>query len=130
MSQTRLTQGFGGGKINGTSKSALGLPRDVGSSSGRWVSRDVGSLSGRRLLRLAYGRYPGLVVRQLAHGSTVSSPVRHTVTTWSLSHQAPDLVCVPSMSRQDTLRKKAKSSAKVLRALLHQMYKSSIKKQP
>ncbi|GFN94763.1 deoxyribonuclease-1-like [Plakobranchus ocellatus] len=30
---------------------------------------------------------------------------------------------------RDTLRKKAKSTAKVLRALLHQMYKNSIKKQ-
>ncbi|GFO11339.1 hypothetical protein PoB_003784400 [Plakobranchus ocellatus] len=58
------------------------------------------STTAGRLLRLAYGRYPGLVVRQLAHVSTVSSPVRHTVTTWSLSHQAPVLVCVPSMSRQ------------------------------
>ncbi|GFO23127.1 hypothetical protein PoB_004963200 [Plakobranchus ocellatus] len=47
MSQTRLTQGFGE-KINGTSKSALGLPRDVdlpldGSPSGHM------SASGRRV---------------------------------------------------------------------------------
>ncbi|GFO47128.1 craniofacial development protein 2-like protein [Plakobranchus ocellatus] len=59
-----------------------------------------------RLLRLAYGRYPGLAVRQLAHVGTVSSPVRHTVTTWSLSHQAPVLVCVPSMSRQGHAQEK------------------------
>ncbi|GFO46888.1 hypothetical protein PoB_007339300 [Plakobranchus ocellatus] len=50
MSQTRLTQGFGG-KINGTSKSTLDLPLDVdlpldGSSSGRWV-RAVPSSSGQ-----------------------------------------------------------------------------------
>ncbi|GFN97935.1 hypothetical protein PoB_002444100, partial [Plakobranchus ocellatus] len=118
------------GKINGTSKSTLGLPRGVGlpldgspsghrSASGRrvclWTQGlppDVGSglypavqdsTTTGRLLRLTYG-YPGLVVRQLAHVSTASFPVRHTVTTWSLSHQAP----VPSMSRQGHAQGKGK----------------------
>ncbi|GFO02467.1 hypothetical protein PoB_002897200 [Plakobranchus ocellatus] len=135
--ETRLWEG----KINGTSKSTLDLPRDVDlpldgspsghrSASGRrvclWTQGlppDVGlplgvgsglypavqdSTTTGRLLWLAYGRYPGLVVRQLAHVSTVSSPVRHTVTTWSLSHQAPVLVCVPSMSRQGHAQGKGK----------------------
>ncbi|GFN74061.1 reverse transcriptase [Plakobranchus ocellatus] len=92
-----------------------GLPLGVGSASGRRVSlRTLGqgctqqfrnSTTTGLLLRLAYGRYPRLVVRQLAHVSTASSPVRHTVTTWSLSHQAPVLVCVLSMSRQEKVDK-------------------------
>ncbi|GFO02022.1 hypothetical protein PoB_002852700 [Plakobranchus ocellatus] len=82
-----------------------GLPLDVG--SGLYPAVQDSTTTGR-LFWLAYGRYPGLVVRQLAHVSTVSSPVRHTVTTWSLSHQAPVLFCVPSMSRQGHAQGKGK----------------------
>ncbi|GFO02021.1 hypothetical protein PoB_002852600 [Plakobranchus ocellatus] len=79
----------------------IGLPLGVGSASGRrvclWTQGlplDVGQGCTQQ-----FRTVPPTVVRQLAHVSTVSSPVRHTVTTWSLSHQAPVLVCVPSMSR-------------------------------
>ncbi|GFO11345.1 LOW QUALITY PROTEIN: hypothetical protein PoB_003785000 [Plakobranchus ocellatus] len=130
MSQTRLTQGFG---VNRTSKSALGLPRNVGSSSGRGVSRDVGSLSGRwvRAVPSSSGTGPPQVV--FSDWLTVASQASLS-DNWHTSAQRPlrsgtrsprgrshirlrFLSVSPPCHDRDTLREKAKSTAKILRAL-------------
>ncbi|GFO17424.1 LOW QUALITY PROTEIN: hypothetical protein PoB_004392900 [Plakobranchus ocellatus] len=130
MSQTRLTQGFGG-KINGTSKSTLGLPRlpldiglplGVGSPSGRWV-RAVPSSSGRYhhrssslagLRSLPRPRCPTTGTRQ--HILSGSAHGHHVV---ALTSGSGSCLCPLHVTTGTRSGKRQIRLHKILRALLH-----------
>ncbi|GFN91193.1 hypothetical protein PoB_001769900 [Plakobranchus ocellatus] len=102
-----------------------GLPLDAGSPSGRWV-RAVPSSSGTVPPQVVFSGWPTVATQSDNWHTSAHCPLRSgTRSPRGRSHIRLRFLSVsPPCHDRDTLRKKAKSTAKVLRALSHQMYKT------